>query len=472
MDTSGRHAILIVDDDADFRENLSGILKNEGYEPVTAATGRDGLRCAGDHEIAVALIDLRLGDMSGLDVLKGIKERSPMTEGIFVTGYASQSSAIGAVDLQAYRYVEKPFDTGKLLGMIRRAVEKRELGRAFQESEKRYRALFEGSRDAIFITSEGNDFIEVNQASLDLLGYARAELMKLRPGEIFQTPGDFRKIDREIRDRGYIKDCEVAFLRSDGKGVTCLISSTERLASDGSIREYQTIVKDITRQKHDQQKLENTLEMLRKNLNGVIKLVARVVEKRDPYTAGHQRRVTDLARTIAQEMNLSGTQVDAIRIAGSIHDIGKILIPSEILNKPGNLSAIEMSLLKAHSRIGYDTLKEIEWPYPVPEIVLQHHERMDGSGYPQGLVGHDILIEARILAVADVVESMNSHRPYRPALGVQAALEEISRGEGSLYDADVVGACLRLFREKGFQWNDAEVKGPRSKVQRRMTNDQ
>jgi len=451
------HAVLIVDDDADFRENLSGILGKEGYAPVTAATGREALRCARENEIAVALIDLRLQDMCGVDVLKAIKECSPMTEGIFVTGYASQSSAIDAVNLQAYRYVEKPFDIGKLLGMIGRAVEKRELARAFRESEKRYRALFEGSRDAIFITSEGNGFIEVNQASLDLLGYARAELMNLRPGAIFQTPGDFRAIDREIRNRGSIKDYEAAFLRSDGEGVMCLISSTERLASDGSIREYQTIVKDITRQKDDQQKLENTLELLRKNLNGIIMLVSRVVEKRDPYTAGHQRRVTDLARTIAQEMNLPGTQVDAIRIAGSIHDIGKILIPVEILNKPGNLSEIEMSMLKAHSRIGYDTLKEIEWPYPVPEIVLQHHERMDGSGYPKGLLGHDILIEARILAVADVVESMSSHRPYRPALGVEVALDEITKNRGTLYDPDVADACQRLFRERGFQWKDVGV---------------
>lgn len=465
MNIIAGHAILIVDDDSDFRENLSGLLEKEGFAPVAVATGKDALEKAGNEDFSVALIDLRLQDISGLDVLKGIKARSPMTEGIFVTGYASQSSAIDAVNLQAYRYVEKPFDTGKLLGMIRRAVEKRELGRAFQESEKRYRALFEGSRDAIFITSEGNGFIEVNQASLDLLGYARAELMKLRPGEIFQTPGDFRKIDREIRDRGYIKDCEVAFLRSDGKGVTCLISSTERLASDGSIREYQTIVKDITRQKHDQQKLEKTLEMVRGNLNGVIRLVVQIVEKRDPYTAGHQRRVTDLARTIGMEMNLSESQIDAIRMAGRIHDIGKISLPAEILNKPGGLSEIEMSILKTHAGIAYDILTEIEWPQPIPEIVLQHHERMDGSGYPQGLSNGDILIEARILGVADVVESMNSFRPYRPSLGIEMALEEISRNRGILYDADVVDACLRLFREKGFRWNDAEVQGLRSNVQ-------
>ncbi|MCF8145144.1 MAG: response regulator, partial [Deltaproteobacteria bacterium] len=424
MPKNAEYAILIVDDDADFRGNLSGILRKEGYVPVIAATGRDALKCAEENEVAVALIDLKLGDMSGLDVLKGIKERSPATEGIFVTGYASQSSAIDAVNLHAYRYVEKPFDAGKLLGVIRRAVEKRELASALQESEERYRTLFEGSRDAIFITSKGNGFIEFNQASLDLLGYARAELMHMRADEVFLDPNDFNEIRRDILDMGYVKDLETRFRRRDGEGVTCLISSTGRLAPDGSVREYQTIVKNISRQKHDQQRLEKILEMLRGNLNGVIKLVVQVVEKKDPYTAGHQRRVTELARTIAQEMNLPGTQIDAIRMAGSIHDIGKISVPAEILNKPGHLSEIEMSLLKAHSRIGYDILKEIDWSYPIPEIVLQHHERMDHSGYPQGLSGEDILIEARILGVADVVESMNSFRPYRPALGVEVALEE------------------------------------------------
>jgi len=218
--------------------------------------------------------------------------------------------------------------------------------------------------------------------------------------------------------------------------------------------EYQTIIKDITKQKEIQQKLKSTLDLLRKNLDGVIKLVNQLVEKKDPYTAGHQRRVTELARSIAQEMELPASQIDAIRMAGRVHDIGKISLPAEILNKPGSVSPIEMSLLKAHSRIGYDILREIEWPCPIPEIVLQHHERMDGSGYPQGLSGEDILVEARILGVADVVESMNSFRPYRAPLGLAMAIEEIIENRGALYDPDVVDACVRLFKEKGFRWND------------------
>ena len=445
--------ILIVDDDPDFRENLSGILMDEGYAPVTAATGKQAMKRVGEDEFDVALIDLRLEDVSGLEVMKGIKERSPMTECIFVTGYASQNSAIDAVNLAAYSYVEKPFDIGQLLATIRMAIDKRNVAKALRESEERYRTLFEGSKDAIYITSADNRFVEFNRASLCLFGYTREEFMKMASSEIFLNPRDLIKLEKEIRDKGYVKDYEVKFRNSDGEEIICLITSTERLGNDGSIREYQTIVRDITKRNQRQRRLQETLEMLRRSLNGVIKCVEHIIEMKDPYTAGHQRRVTDLARAIAKEMDSPGVEVDAIRMAGIIHDIGKISVPAEILSKPGLLTEIELSILRSHARIGYDILKEIEWPYPVAEIVLQHHERIDGSGYPQGLSGEDILLEARILGVADVVESMNSPRPYRPALGIDKALEEISINRGILYDKDVVDTCLRVFREKGFEWD-------------------
>jgi putative nucleotidyltransferase with HDIG domain len=179
--------------------------------------------------------------------------------------------------------------------------------------------------------------------------------------------------------------------------------------------------------------------------------MAVTVETRDPYTAGHQRRVADLARAIAAEMNLKSEQLDSVRMASMIHDIGKISIPSEILTKPTHLTDLEFNLIKTHSDSGYNILKDIEFPWPVANIVLQHHERMDGSGYPQGLKGSDILLEARIIAVADVVEAISSHRPYRPALGIEAALEEIEKNKGILYDNTVTDACLRLFREKSYQ---------------------
>jgi putative nucleotidyltransferase with HDIG domain len=175
------------------------------------------------------------------------------------------------------------------------------------------------------------------------------------------------------------------------------------------------------------------------------------VEMRDPYTAGHQIRTADLARAIATEMGLPKDKIDGIRMAGSIHDIGKISIPAEILTKPTKLTDIEFSLIKEHSRNGYEMLKDVESPWPLAQIVYQHHERMNGSGYPRNLKGDEILMESRILAVADIVEAMASYRPYRAALGIEAALEEIEKNKGVFYDDAVADACLRLFREKGYQ---------------------
>jgi putative nucleotidyltransferase with HDIG domain len=191
---------------------------------------------------------------------------------------------------------------------------------------------------------------------------------------------------------------------------------------------------------------------LRNALGGIIQVLSVTTEKRDPYTAGHQKRVADLARAIGQEMGLAVERVEGLRLAGTIHDIGKISIPAEILSKPTRLTKIEFNLIQVHPQVGYDILQNIDFSWPIAKMILQHHERMNGSGYPQGLKGENILLEARILAVSDVVEAMASYRPYRPALGIEAALEEIEKNKGVLYDPDVVSACLALFREKGFEF--------------------
>jgi len=191
-------------------------------------------------------------------------------------------------------------------------------------------------------------------------------------------------------------------------------------------------------------------EKLRETLADVIHIVALTVETRDPYTAGHQRRAAELSCGIAKEMGLSEERIEGIRMAGLIHDLGKISVPAEILSKPSRLSKMEFELIKAHPQVGYDILKGIDFPWPVALITLQHHERMNGSGYPQGLKGEEILLEARILMVADVVEAISSHRPYRPGLGVDAALEEILKNRAVLYDPQVVNACVNLFSQKGF----------------------
>jgi putative two-component system response regulator len=192
-------------------------------------------------------------------------------------------------------------------------------------------------------------------------------------------------------------------------------------------------------------------ERLRRSLGATVQAMASVVEMRDPYTAGHQRRVADLARAIATEMGLSADRTDCIRIASTIHDIGKISVPAEILSLPRKLTDIEFDLIKNHSQSGYEILKDIEFPGPVADVILQHHERMDGSGYPNGLKGEEILLEARILCLADVVEAMASHRPYRPALGIHAALDEIEKNKGIAYDRTVANVCLELFQGNGYR---------------------
>jgi HD-GYP domain-containing protein (c-di-GMP phosphodiesterase class II) len=204
---------------------------------------------------------------------------------------------------------------------------------------------------------------------------------------------------------------------------------------------------NVKKQHETDEKLRQTLESLNKAAGSTIQVLVSALESRDPFTAGHQARSANLACAIATEMGLSQEKIDGIRMAGSIHDIGKLSVPANILSKPAKLTNTELSLIKEHPRNGYEMLKDVESPWPLAETVFQHHERLDGSGYPRNLKGDEILIEARIMAVADAVEAIASHRPYRVSWGVEAALEEIEKNKGLLYDDAVVDACLKLFRD-------------------------
>jgi HD-GYP domain-containing protein (c-di-GMP phosphodiesterase class II) len=207
---------------------------------------------------------------------------------------------------------------------------------------------------------------------------------------------------------------------------------------------------EVENRKQIQLELEQSFANLKKVTDATIQAIALTVEKRDPYTSGHQRRVAKLTRVIAETIGLSEDQIEGTHVAASIHDIGKISLPAEILSKPIPLSEIEISLIQVHAQAGYDILKGLDFPWPIADIIIQHHERMDGSGYPRGLSGDCISIEARIIGVADVVETMSSHRPYRPSMGIEKALEEITLNSGTLYDSQVVDACLNIFNGKGF----------------------
>lgn len=257
---------------------------------------------------------------------------------------------------------------------------------------------------------------------------------------------------KETMEKGYVKNREYYAVKKGGSKFPVEISTSIMKGIDGEPIGFVTVIRNITKRKQAEQKLKQSYKKLRKTMGATINTISKIIETRDPYTAGHQLKVSKLATTIAQEMKLPQDKIEGIRIASLVHDIGKVSIPAEILSKPTKLNEIEYNLIKDHSQIGYDIIKTVDFPWPVAQIVFQHHERINGSGYPQGLKGDDILLEARIMGVADVVEAMSSHRPYRAALGTDKALEEIYQNKGILYDPEVVDACIKLFKEKGFKF--------------------
>jgi putative nucleotidyltransferase with HDIG domain len=211
------------------------------------------------------------------------------------------------------------------------------------------------------------------------------------------------------------------------------------------------VVRDITQQVEYDRRIQESMDTLTRAMYGTIEAITKTVETRDPYTAGHQKKVANIAKEIARDMGLSRDVIESVNLAGQIHDLGKIAIPSEILNKPGRINEIEFALIKTHSEMGYEIMKNIDFPWPIADIVLQHHEKIDGNGYPRGLKGDEILIQARIIAVADVLEAMASHRPYRAALGLDAAFDELKKNSGTHFDPEVVASCIRIFKEKNFE---------------------
>ena len=316
-----------------------------------------------------------------------------------------------------------------------------------KESEKRYRSLFENSLDGIYRTTLGGKYIDVNPALIKMLRYgSRDELLTIDiPTQLY-----VRKENRpgpNQRDRIF----ETQFKKRDGSIIEVGISSRV-ICKDGKPVYYEGIVRDITRQKIAEKKLKESYKKLHKALNDIINILASIVEVRDPYTSGHQNRVASLAVAIAEELGLDKVKTETIGIAALIHDMGKINIPASILARPGKLSGIEYDMIKTHPQLGYDMISRVELPWPIADIILQHHERNDGSGYPKGLKDKDIILEAKILAVADVVEAMASYRPYRPPLGMNIALKEIKQGKEKLYDSKAVDACAKLITKKKFNF--------------------
>jgi len=325
---------------------------------------------------------------------------------------------------------------------------------ALKRSETNYRNIFENAMEGIYQSTMEGRFINANAAFARMAGYdSPEELMEAIKdigGQLYVRFEDRERFLKIRKEKGFVEKFETEFYKKDRSTFWVVINARVVTDERGNVLYTEGLIEDITLRKHAEEKLYQSLDSLKKAINTTVQVLVFASEARDPYTAGHQARSSGLACAIAEEMGLDRDKIDGIRMAGTIHDIGKLSIPAEILTKPTKLTAIEFSLIKEHARSGFEMLKDVESPWPLAEMVYQHHERMDGSGYPRKLKGDAILVEARILAVADVVEAMASHRPYRASLGLDAALEEIEKNRGILYDRDVVDACLRLFREKGY----------------------
>lgn len=338
--------IVIVDDNPNNLQVLSGILQHAGFKVRQALSGEIALRAIAASAPDLILLDIRMPGMDGYETCRRLKADALTRDipVIFISALTETADKLAAFRAGGVDYVSKPFQAEEVLARVR----------------------------------------------------THLQLHHMQ-----------RELESQVADR-------TAELR-----VTC----------------------DALRESQGQ---------YRRMLEQTIQAIAITIEKRDPYTAGHQARVSRLAVTISQKLGLPPDQIDGIRLGGMIHDLGKISVPAEILTRPGRLTEVEFLLVKSHPEVAGDILRQVEFPWPVMDMILQHHERMDGSGYPKGLRGDEILLEARIIAVADVVEAMATHRPYRAALGIDRALDEIRHGAGRLYDPDVCRVCLHLFEVDGY----------------------
>ena len=320
------------------------------------------------------------------------------------------------------------------------------------ESEQRFRTMVEQSIAGAFII-QGDTFVYVNPRLEQILGYPVGDGLVGQPPLSIVADKDRDMAAQQLR----------SLLDSEARSTNFTFTAVRRDGSRAEVgvslakAQFQQhpaligLMQDISDRKVAEEQISRYAKQLEHAFMQMVTLATTLSEMRDAYTAGHEKRVSEIAVAIGTEMGLDAERLEGLKVGGYLHDVGKVSIPSEILAKPGRLSPIEFELIKSHAQAGYDVLKDIEFPWPVAQIALQHHERLDGSGYPNGLKGEQIILEARILAIADVVESMASHRPYRAALGIDRALAEIERGSGSLYDPEIVKICIRLFREKNYQ---------------------
>jgi PAS domain S-box-containing protein/putative nucleotidyltransferase with HDIG domain len=342
------------------------------------------------------------------------------------------------------------------LSVTRDISERKHTREMLLKSEERYRNILESIEESYFEIDLAGNFTFFNDALCRMLGYTPKELLGMnnrrytRPETAHRLYKAFNKIYATGKP-AKVENYEV--IQKNGEILINNMSVSLLLDASGQPAGFRGVARDVTEHKKRERELKESYDSLQNMLEETVRTLAFTVEVRDPYTAGHQRRVAQLADAISLKMGLSLEKSMGVKMAALIHDVGKVQIPGEILSKPGPLNSNEMELIRTHPAVGSNILKEIQFPWPISDIVLQHHGRLDGSGYPHGINGGEMSTEAKIIAVADVVEAMVSHRPYRSALGLDKAIEEISNNRGTLYDTEVVEACLSLLTEDGFAFS-------------------
>lgn len=449
--------LMVVEDEPVVSLDIQRRLRDLGYgEPLLAASAAEAVDKALEHNPSLILMDIVLeGDMDGIDAAAEIRKRRDIPV-VYLTGHSDPDILQRAKITEPFGYIIKPFEDKELKSCIEMALYKHQMERRLLENERWLATTLRSIGDAVVSTDEQGRIRFLNpvaEAMLgkdgeDLLGRPFRQAVRLEREEADAEAEDpvARALDTCAQGSTW-RPAESWLLHSaDGRHLPVDISASAIRGERGHCSCVVLVLRDITGPRKAEEALRQSVRDLRRTLEETVAALGVTSEKRDPYTAGHQQRVAQLACAMAEELGLAPEAVEGIRVAALLHDIGKIYVPAEILAKPSRLSTIEMSIMRTHVEAGHDILKNVSFPWPVADIVVQHHERLDGSGYPAGITDRDILPESRIVMVADVVEAMSSHRPYRPALGVQTALDEVGRQRGAMLDEDAVAACMRLFR--------------------------
>ncbi|MBN1501210.1 MAG: response regulator [Spirochaetes bacterium] len=435
------YSIMIAEDDSVIALELKEMLKIENYNVCcTVKTGQEAIDKAKSENPDLILMDINLSDdISGLEAIKKIKTFTDCPI-IFTTAYSDKETINSVRNSLSDGYILKPYNYNELFTMINLVLKKCDYQKEIKLEEKKYHALFDNSKDSIFIIDKSGKFIDVNKSFLKMFNLEYKIIQTRNIKEFFNDISSAETLIKNLNDSASIDDMETEMSNGKMESISVILNVQKLDEELFNYPAYQGIIHDITEQKINELEIQITLAKLQNAIDGIIKVVTSTLEVRDPYTAGHQKRVAIIAEILAKEMGLPADVIEAIRISGEIHDIGKISVPAEILSKPGKLNEPEFMLIKLHPEIGYQILKDIIFPWDIAQIILQHHERVDGNGYPARKKGNEIRLEAKIISVADVFEAMGSHRPYRPSLGIQRAVDEIIIQKGIMFDTDVVDA--------------------------------